>query len=181
MANSLTDDLHKATTWSIALSVLIMIAGFLAIAVPYIGGIAFTLVVAWMLIFAGVLHIVYAFRSGRAGAAVWQVLLGIVYGFIGAYILMHPVAGLAGLTFAIAVYLFAEAVIELVLAYRLRPAPGSGWLVFDSVVTFILAVMIWSTWPSSSTWVLGLLVGISMLFSGLSRLMLALSVRRVTA
>jgi len=78
MANSLTDDLHKATTWPIVLSVLIMIAGFLAIAVPYIGGIAFTLVVAWMLIFAGVLHIVYAFRSGRAGAAVWQVLLGIV-------------------------------------------------------------------------------------------------------
>jgi len=181
MANSLTDDLHKATTWPIVLSVLIMIAGFLAIAVPYIGGIAFTLVVAWMLIFAGVLHIVYAFRSGRAGAAVWQVFLGIVYGFIGVYILMHPVAGLAGLTFAIALYLFAEAVIELVMAYQLRPAPGSGWLVFDSIVTFILAVMIWSTWPSSSAWVLGLLVGISMLFSGLSRLMLALSVRRVTA
>ena len=93
--------------WSIVLSVLIMIAGFLAIAVPYIGGIAFTLVVAWMLIFVGVLHIVYAFRSGRARTAVWQVLLGIVYGFIGVYIVMHPVAGLAGLTFAIAVYLLS--------------------------------------------------------------------------
>ena len=179
--NSLTADLHKEATWSIVLSVLIMIAGFLAIALPLTAGIAFTLIVGWMLLFAGVLHIVFAFRSGRAGAVIWQVLLGIVYGFAGAYVLMHPVAGLAGLTFAIAVYLLAEAVLEMVLAIQLRPAPGTGWLIFDSIITFILAVMIWSTWPSSAAWVVGVLVGVSMLFSGLSRLMLSLSVRRITA
>src|SRR5262245_20489743 len=179
--NSLTADLHKEATWSIVLSVLIMIAGFFAIALPYISGIALTLVVGWMLIFSGVLHIAFAFRSGRAGAAVWQVLLGIVYGCIGVYILMHPVAGLAGLTFAIAVYLFAEAVLELVLAFQLRPLPGSGWLIFDSIVTFILAVMIWSSWPSSSAWAPGVLIGVSMLFSGLTRLMLSLSAHRITA
>ena len=180
--NSLTADLHKETTWSIVLSVLIMIAGFLAIAIPYIAGIAFTLVVGWMLIFSGVLHIIFAFRSERtAGAVIWQVLLGLVYGFIGIYILMHPVAGLAGLTFAIAVYLVAEAVLEMVLAIQLRPAPGTGWLIFDSIITFILAVMIWSTWPSSAAWVVGVLIGISMLFSGMTRLMLSLAARRITA
>jgi len=180
--NPLTADLHKETTWSIVLSVLIMIAGFLAIALPYVAGIAFTLIVGWMLIFSGVLHIVYAFRSERAaGEVIWQVLLGIVYGFIGVYILMHPVAGLVGLTLAIGIYLFVAAIIELVLAYQLRPARGSGWLLFDSIVTFILAVMIWSMWPSNSQWIVGLLVGLSMLFSGLTRLMLSLSVRRIAA
>jgi uncharacterized membrane protein HdeD (DUF308 family) len=179
MAISLTDDLRGTTTWSIVLSVLIMIAGFLAIALPLTAGIAITLIVGWMLIFAGVLHIVFAFRSGRAGAVVWQVLLGLVYGFIGVYILMHPVAGLAGLTFAIAAYLLAEAVLEMVLAIQLRPAPGTGWLIFDSIITFILAVMIWSTWPSSAAWVVGVLVGISMLFSGMTRLMLTLAARRL--
>jgi uncharacterized membrane protein HdeD (DUF308 family) len=95
--NSLTADLHKETTWSIVLSVLIMIAGFVAIALPSIAGIAITVIVGWMLIFSGVLHIVFAFRSEHtARAVVWQVLLGILYGFIGVYILMHPVAGLAG-------------------------------------------------------------------------------------
>jgi uncharacterized membrane protein HdeD (DUF308 family) len=181
MANSLTDDLHRETTWSIVLSVLIMIAGFLAIAIPYIAGVAFTLIVAWMLIFAGVLHIAFAFRAGRARMAVWQVFLGLVYGFIGTYILLNPVAGLAGLTFAIAVYLFAEAVLEMVLAIQLRPAPGTGWLIFDSIITFILAVMIWSTWPSSATWVVGVLIGISMLFSGMTRLMMTLAARRIVA
>jgi uncharacterized membrane protein HdeD (DUF308 family) len=181
MANSLTDDLHRTTTWSIVLSVLIMIAGFLAIALPQIAGIAVTLIVGWLLIFTAVLHIVYAFRAGHARAAVWQVLLGLVYGFIGVYILRNPAAGLAGLTFAIAVYLLAEAMIELVLSYQLRPLPGAGWLLFDSIITFILAVMIWYTWPSSTAWVVGVLVGISMLFSGMTRLMLSLAARRIVA
>jgi uncharacterized membrane protein HdeD (DUF308 family) len=181
MGNSLTDDLRGATTWSIVVSVLIMIAGFLAIALPLIAGIAITLIVGSMLIFTGVLHIVFAFRAGQARMTVWQVLLGLVYGFIGVYILMNPAAGLAGLTFAIAVYLFVEAVLELALGIQLRPAPGTGWLIFDSIITFILAVMIWSTWPSSAAWVVGVLVGISMLFSGMTRLMLTLAARRIVA
>jgi uncharacterized membrane protein HdeD (DUF308 family) len=65
-----------------------------------------------------------------------------------------------------------------VLSLRLRPAPGSGWLLVDGVVTLILAV-IWSTWPSSAAWVVGTLIGISMLFSGITRLMLSLAVRRI--
>jgi uncharacterized membrane protein HdeD (DUF308 family) len=181
MGNSLIDDLRGATTWSIVVSVLIMIAGFLAIALPLIAGIAITLIVGWMLIFTGVLHIVFAFGAGQARMTVWQVLLGLVYGFIGVYILMNPAAGLAGLTFAIAAYLFVEAVLELALGIQLRPAPGTGWLIFDSIITFILAVMIWSTWPSSAAWVVGVLVGISMLFSGMTRLMLTLAARRIVA
>src|SRR5262245_24854332 len=172
MDNSLTADIHRASTWSIVLSVLIMIAGFLAIAVPYIAGITFTFIVGWMLIFAGVLHFVFAFQSGQAKMVIWQVLLAIVYGFIGVYVLQHPVAGLVGLTFAIATYLVVEAALETVASFQLRPAPGSGWLLFDGIVTFILALMIYSTWPSSSAWAVGILVGISMLFSGISRLML---------
>jgi uncharacterized membrane protein HdeD (DUF308 family) len=179
MDNSLTADVHRATTWSIVLSVLIMIAGFIAIALPYVAGVAFTLVVGWMLILTGVLHIVFAYRAERTRMALWQVLLGIVYGFIGYYVLAHPVAGLAGLTFAIAAFLFVEAVIEMVLSFELRPLAGSGWLLFDAIITFILAVLIWASWPSSAAWAVGTLVGISMLFSGVSRMMLSLAARRI--
>jgi len=182
MENSLTADVHRDTTWSIVLSVLIMIAGFLAIALPFIAGITFTMIVGWMLIFAGVLHIVYAFQAGHARvarAAIWQVLLGAAYAFMGYYVLAHPVAGLAGLTVAIAIYLFVQALIEMVLSFQLRPARGAGWLLFDSIVAFILAAMIWATWPSSSAWVVGVIVGISMLFGGMTRLMLSLAARRI--
>ena len=181
MANPMTDGVHRATTWSIVLSVLLMIAGLIAIALPVIASIAITVVVGWLLIFSGILHLAFAWGGGRPGMVIWQILLGLAYGFIGLYVLINPVAGLAGLTFAIGIYLFVEGVLEFTLSFQLRPAPGSGWLLFDGIVTLILAVMIWSTWPSSAAWVVGVLVGISMFFSGMTRLMLSLAVRRLVA
>jgi uncharacterized membrane protein HdeD (DUF308 family) len=82
---------------------------------------------------------------------------------------------------ALAMYLFLESILEFVLGLTLRPLPGSGWLLFDGIITLILAVMIWRTWPSNAAWVIGLLVGISMLFSGTSRLMISLAARSVTS
>jgi uncharacterized membrane protein HdeD (DUF308 family) len=181
MADSLTAGVHRAATWSIVLSVLIILAGLMAIALPTIAGIAVTVIVGWMLIFTGVLHLFFAWGAGRPRMVVWQILLGLAYGFIGFYVLVNPVAGLAGLTFAIAVYLLVEAALEFALAVQLGPAPGRGWLIADGIVTFILAMMIWLTWPSSAAWAVGVLIGISMLFSGWTRLMLSLAARRLVA
>ena len=181
MANPMTAGVRQATTWSIVLSVLMITAGVLAIGVPMIAGVAVTALVAWLLIFSGLLHLAFAWRGGRAGAVLWEILLGIVYGAIGFYVLTNPVAGLASLTLAVAAYLLIEGVLEFVLSFQLRPLPGSGWLLVDGIVTLLLAVMIWSTWPSSAVWVVGTLVGISMLFSGMTRLMLSMAVRRIVA
>jgi uncharacterized membrane protein HdeD (DUF308 family) len=181
MANSMTADLHKAATWSIVLSVLMIVAGVLAVCVPVIAGVAVTAVVGWLLIFSGMLHLAFAWRAGRAGAVLWEILLGLVYGGIGFYLVAKPIAGLASLTLAIAAYLLIEGVLEFILSLQLRPAPGSGWLLADGIITLVLAAMIWSTWPSNAGWVVGTLVGISMFFSGITRLMLSLAVRRITA
>jgi uncharacterized membrane protein HdeD (DUF308 family) len=122
---------------------------------------------------------VFAWQTRSSGGIVWEILLGIVYLFVGFYLLWNPVAGLVSLTLGLALYLVAEAILEFILGFRLRPLPGSGWLFFDGVVTLILAVMIWRTWPASTVWAIGTLVGISMLFSGISRLMLSLAARRL--
>ncbi len=169
----------KSLGWSIAISVVMIVAGILAMIIPPAAGLAVTVFVGWVLVFSGLLHFVYAWQSREARAILWEVLVGILYVFIGGYLLWNPIIGLASLTFALAVYLFIEAVLEFVLAYRLRPAPCSGWLAVDGVITLILAVLIWRTWPSNTPWVLGLLVGISMLFSGVARLMLSLAAKHV--
>jgi uncharacterized membrane protein HdeD (DUF308 family) len=181
MANSMAADVHKATTWSIVLSVLMIVTGVLAMWVPGISGMAITVLVGWLLIFSGILHLAFAWRAGRAGAVVWEILLGIIYGAIGFYLLANPIAGLASLTLALAIYLVVEGVLEFVLSLQLGGAPGRGWLMVDGIVTLVLAVLIWISWPSNTAWVIGTLVGISMFFSGLSRLMLSLAVRRIAA
>ena len=181
MANSLTADVRTATTWSIVLSVMMIAAGVLAIGAPMIAGVAITAIVGWLLLFNGLFHLAFAWRAGRPAAVLWQILIGLLYGGIGFYIIASPVAGLASLTLVIAFYLFIEGVLEFVLWSRLRGLPGSGWLMVDGVITLVLAVMIWSTWPSSAVWVVGTLIGISMLFSGITRLMLSVAARRILA
>jgi uncharacterized membrane protein HdeD (DUF308 family) len=171
----------KSVRWSIVLSILMIVAGILAIASPLAAGIAVNIFVAWLLVFSGCVHLVFAWYRPSTGGFVWELLLGILYIITGGYLVMHPVVGLESLTIALAIYLFMEAILEFVLGFSLRPLPGSGWLVFDGIVSLILAVMIWKTWPSSTGWVIGLLVGIGMLFCGASRLMFSLSARSVTA
>ena len=169
----------QSVGWSIALSILMIIAGVLAIVIPPVAGIAVVIIVAWLLIFSGVAHLVFAWYTRTTGGFVWELLLGLLYFLVGVYTLVHPVAGLASLTLVLAIYLFAEGVLEFILSFRLRPMPGSTWLLFDGIVTFILAILIWRTWPSNTEWVIGTLVGISMLFSGVSRLALSLAAHRV--
>ena len=181
MEQSFLSDVRRVTGWSIALSVLMIIAGLLAIASPLLAGIAVTRIVGWLLLFSGVLHFVYAFRGGGVTAVLWEILLAVVYALVGIYILANPAVGLASLTFVIAFYLFVEAMVEFAASYQMRHERGAGWLLFDAIVTLLLAFMIGSTWPASKVWAVGTLVGVSMLFSGISRLMMASAVRRITA
>jgi uncharacterized membrane protein HdeD (DUF308 family) len=122
---------------------------------------------------------VFAFHTRSFGGLVWELLLGVLYFLVGAYLLLNPVAGLAAVTFGLAIYLFAEGILELILSFRIRPRSGWVWLLFDAIITLILAGLIWRTWPTDSEWVIGTLVGISMLFSGVSRLLLSLAARQV--
>jgi uncharacterized membrane protein HdeD (DUF308 family) len=180
-ATSVGTIVKKSVGWSIGLSVLLIVAGLVAIAAPQLAGIAVSVFVGWVLVFSGAIHLVFAWHLRSTGGVLWELLVGIVYICIGVYLLRQPVAGLATLTLAIAIYLFAEGVLELILAFGMRPMAGWGWLLFDAIITLILAVLIWRTWPSSTEWVIGTLVGISMLFSGISRLMLSLAARSLVA
>jgi len=180
-ATSAATFVKKSVGWSIGLSVFMIVAGILAVASPLAAGIAIDVLVAWLLVFSGCVHLVFAWYTRSTGGFLWELLVGILYIFIGVYLLMHPVAGLLSLTIALAAYLLLESVLEFALGFKLRPLPGSGWLLFDGVVTLILGVMIWRSWPSSSAWAIGLLVGVSMLFSGTSRLMLSLAARSVAS
>ena len=166
--------------WSIVLSVLMIIAGVLAIAMPLAAAIAVNIFVAWMLMFSGAAHLVLAWYRRHSRGFIWQLLLGILYAFIAAYILINPVLGLVSLTLAIAAYLLVEGVLEVTLALQIRPTRAWGWLLFDGIVTLILALMIWRAWPAASELIIAILVGVSMLFGGISRLMLSLAARHAT-
>src|SRR5215813_7696477 len=102
----------KSLGWCIALSILMILAGVLAIVIPPAAGIAVTILVGWLLIFSGAAHLVFGWHTRSAGAFIWELLLAVIYILVGVYLLLHPVAGLASLTLGLAIYLFAEGILE---------------------------------------------------------------------
>jgi uncharacterized membrane protein HdeD (DUF308 family) len=173
--------LHGSGGLSIVIAILLILAGLAAICLPFIAGIAVSIVVAWLLLFAGVVHLFFGWHTRSAGAVIWKVLVGLAYLFAAIYILDHPGRGLLTLTLVLAFYLFFEGIFEAVIYSRLRRFPGAGWFLFDAIVTIVLGIMIFMSWPVSSVWAVGTLIGISILFSGITRLSYAFVQRRGAA
>jgi uncharacterized membrane protein HdeD (DUF308 family) len=85
------------------------------------------------------------------------------------------------LTLVLAIFFLFEGVLEIILYFNIRKRPNAGWVLFDGIITLILGLLIWAHLPSTSVWVIGTLVGISLIFSGISRIMLSAAVRRLTS
>jgi uncharacterized membrane protein HdeD (DUF308 family) len=181
MATIISKDIRESANWSIGLSVLMMLSGLLAVAIPPVAGLTVTVLFGWLLVFTGALHLGFAWRGHGAGTVVGEVGLAVLYATLGLYMLARPVAGLASLTLVLATYFVAKGLLEGTIAFKLRPLPGSGWLMFDGILTVVIAAMIAAAWPASSAWVIGVLVGVTLFSTGLSRLMLSVAVRRVVA
>jgi uncharacterized membrane protein HdeD (DUF308 family) len=148
-------EVRQSATWSIVLSVLMIISGVVALAIPPVAGLTVTVMFGWLMIVTGAFHLGYAWRGQGSAAVIGEI--------------------------AIAAYLVAKGVLEGVIAFKFRPLPGTGWLLFDGILTVVIAALIASAWPASSAWAVGVLVGIAMMSSGFARLMLSIAVRRVVA
>ncbi len=171
---------RNASTISILWGVLLIVFGMVAVGSPLLAAVAVNALVAWLIVLAGVVHLMLAFRVHQAGSVIWKVLVGIAYLCFGGYLIMHPVLGVASLTLLLGSLFLIEGILNIVLYVKMRPIHGSSWMLVDGIVTLLLGLMIYLQWPSSSAWAIGTLVGVSMIFSGVARVMMSLAVRKAT-
>jgi uncharacterized membrane protein HdeD (DUF308 family) len=171
MSAYLLDETEKhSKTWSIVGAILMIIAGVLAICLPVASSIGVVIILSWLLIIAGIAHVIAAFRFKSFGNVLWELILAAVAVFVGLYMRAHPVMGLATLTLVMAFYFLATGCSELALYFRNRSLPNSGWVLFHAIINFLLFVLIWIHWPANSLWLIGMFVGIDLLFGGIARL-----------
>ena len=175
-----SDIVRNASTWSILCGVLLIVLGALAVGSPAIAAVAVNAVIAWLIVLAGVVHLTLAFYAHSAGSLLWKLLVGIAYICFGVYLIAHPALGVVSLTLVLASLFLVEGVFDIALFFQMRSIGGSGWILGDGIVTLLLGLMIYLQWPSSSNWAVGTLVGVSLIVSGVTRLMLSLAVRKVT-
>jgi len=173
--------LRNASTVSILWGALLIVFGMMAVGSPFLAAVAVSVVVAWLIVLAGVVHLMLAFRAHGAGSRTWKLLVGIAYLCFGGYMIARPVLGVATLTLVLASLFLIEGILNIVLYVKMRPMHGSSWVLVDGIITLLLGLMIYMQWPSSSAWAIGTLVGISMIFSGIARVMMSLAARKAPA
>jgi len=179
MTEQFDSSLARASTASVLLAILIIFLGLAMIALPVIPSIGVVLGIAFLMIFSGIVHFVNSLRSRGTTNLVWNLLVSMCYLVTGIYLFARPILGLAGWTLALAIFFFVKGIVDIFAYLSGRQVGVSSWMLLDGIVTLLLGVMIWRQWPMSSFWAAGTMVGVGVLFSGMSRLMMALARRRL--
>jgi len=166
---------------TVASGVVLVIAGLLAILSPFVAGLSITIMVGAMLALSGISQCFLAFRAGAFGRALVVFIVGVLMTIAGIYMINQPVSGLATLTLILMAYLIASGVLEIIVAFQLKPADGWGIELFNGAVTLVLGVLLWRQFPLSGAWAIGILFGIKMLFSGWAFVFIGRGVKKLAS
>ncbi len=175
--NTVSKEISKRAGWSIFMGILTAAVGVVMIIYPMATAAASTVFLGSALIIAAVAQIVFAFASQTAGQFFLKLLLGILYGIAGVCLVAVPGIGVVTLTAMLGAMLIAEAVMEAVIAFSLPAGSGRGGFLFNALGSLLLGLMIVLQWPSSSIWAIGTLVGVAVLFNGVTRAVISGKIR----
>ena len=171
---------HKNAGWLVVLGVIEIVIGILVVFSPLAGGLAATMVLGAGLMFGGIARLAAAFGAGSFGAGALAFLWGLMVAVSGFYIMMNPGLGLASLTLVLAIMFFASGLTQTLVGFKMRPASGWGWMLTGGIITVLLAFMVWREFPFSGVWLVGTLVGVHLLWAGMSTVTVASAARTAT-
>jgi uncharacterized membrane protein HdeD (DUF308 family) len=163
----------RSIFWGMALIVSGVLGGSLLLA-----AVSVNLVIAWLLVLAGMVHLIIAHHAHRAGSLIWRLTIGFAYVLFGVYLIARPLLSVASLALVLALLLLLDGLFDIAMFLRLRAIEGSIWLLLDGVVTLIWGLMIYVQWPSTAARAIGVLLGVSLVTSGLTRVMFSVAVRQ---
>jgi uncharacterized membrane protein HdeD (DUF308 family) len=181
LAETLTQSMHDHWKLFLAEGIILSVLGFAAIVVPPIAGLATTVFLGWLLLFAGIIGLSFTFRASSAPGFGWSILSAAAALIAGAILLWDPLQGMATLTLVLVAYFIVDgaAIIFLAIVHRRELSGKWEWMLMNGVIDLILAGIIISGLPGTLVWALGLLVGIDLLFGGAALIAMASAARKV--
>jgi uncharacterized membrane protein HdeD (DUF308 family) len=161
------------------LGVVTIILGLLAMSAPMFAGASVAIMVAIILVAAGVARMVWAFRADSFCQGLLKLAIGGITLLAGILMLARPLFALGTLTIFLAAFFIVDGIFEIIAAFQVKPVEGWGWLLSGGIVSLLLGIMIWRQFPVSGTWAIGILVGVKLLFAGMEMVYLGSTVREV--
>ena len=132
----------------------------------------------WLMIFAGVVEAIHAFWKKEWGGLFLNLLVGVLYVVVGLMVLANPKATAVTLTLVMAIFFILDGIFRIIIAVTAR-LPQWGWMLFNGIVTLILGIIIWQQWQYFGLRIIGLFIGIDLIISGWTWVMLSLASRRL--
>ena len=154
---------------------LLVVLGVLAIAAPFVSGMAMSTLISAIMIAAGMTLLFFCFKAESFGRGLGQFLLGSLTVVGGTFMLMEPVLTLFTLTGILLVWFIADGIVTIYQGIKRKPQEGWGWVVFSGISSLVLGGLLAYQWPMSGTYAVGILVGIRLLFAGWSVAMLGMA------
>lgn len=159
--------LDKSSSWLInSLGVVLIVAGFAAIAFPLISSLGVTFCIAWLLIVAAIVQSIYGFNQIGWRRIAMSLVVAALWLVSGLFLLLRPLEGLAVLTVFVAAAFLLEGIIKAIFYFEIRDLPKSGWILFDALAAIFLGALMWWQFPVSALWALGTLAGVNIMISG---------------
>jgi uncharacterized membrane protein HdeD (DUF308 family) len=173
--------LHIGVNWPVFMTqgVLFVVLGTLAVALPVLASLEIELLLGWLFIVGGCVRAATIFGQRIAPGRWWSFLSGLVAIAFGAILVSHPLQGTESLTLLLTLWFGLEGLAAILVALEYRKHQQIWfWTLASGAVNVLLAALIWQHWPNGATWLLGLYVGINMIFVGWPLILAAVVARR---
>ncbi len=176
------ETLRSNRLWFLILGIAMVVIGTFAIGWACIATVTVTAMwlFGFLLLASGIAEIVHSFWIGRWSGMLVHLLIGVLYALVGFLVIDQPASAAVQVTLLIAIFLMVGGLFRIVLAVSER-FTGWGWVLLNGAVTFLLGLLIYKQWPGSSLWVIGLFIGIDLIFNGWAWIGLWLGLRRLPA
>lgn len=159
------------------LGVLMVVLGIAAIVFPMISTLVATLLVGWVFFISGIITLYGSFSIHGTGPFFAALLLGLLSIVAGVYMLFNPLGGEAALTLVVGVLFMFQGAFEIIFAFEMRSLPGWIGMLLSGIASAVLAVLIVAGWPAISVIVLGILLGVNFLSTGLAYIFVSRALR----
>jgi len=174
------DLVHTGGTRMATWGVLTMLLGVFAMFTPMLTGFSILLLLGLIVMAAGIMRMVWAFRAGSVGRGLLMLVLGLLTLVVGVLLLVNPLFAAVSVTILLTAYLVVDGVAEVYAGIQRRPDAGWGWLLVGGIVSMLLGVLIWRQAPLAGVWAIGLFLGIKLFFVGLMMLTVGGTLRGMT-
>ena len=170
------ETLRNHWKWFLALGIGMVVLGTISLGCSIFTTEVAVVAFGFLMLVGGIAEIISAFWAGKWSGTLIHLLIGILYTVVGIMIIDSPLNSAVQLTLLLAFFLVFSGILRIVFALS-EQFTGWGWVLLNGAVTLLLGMLIYKQWPASGLWVIGLFIGIEMIFNGWAWVMLSLTLR----